>query len=150
MENLYSDEDFAQLLIRIAALNPLKAARWGRMSIGQMLVHCAIQAKIATGEVKAEKQEGPFFYRTAIGRWLSLYAIPWPHGIDTPSVMNMETNGVAVGDFESGRAGLIAALEDIRTLVRLHPHPFYRNIHRKHWGRLIWVHLDHHLRQFGV
>lgn len=150
MENLYADEDFAELLQRLSALAPGKTPRWGRMSIEQMLVHCALQTKIATGELTVEKQEGPFFYRTVIGRWLSLYAIPWPHGMDAPSVMNMDINGVVVGSFAVERDNLISALEDIRTLVRLHPHPFYGNIHRRHWGRLIWVHLDHHLRQFGV
>jgi hypothetical protein len=150
MENIYTDEDFAKLMERLNSLHEYSNGRWGRMTLPQMLGHCAIQLKLATGEVKSVKKEGSFLYKNMIGRWLSLYVIPWPRGIETPSVMDMEINGAKVGDFGTEKQQLVSLLDDVRTLVTLHAHPFYGNIHRKHWGRLVWVHLDHHLRQFGV
>ncbi|MCP3915760.1 MAG: DUF1569 domain-containing protein [bacterium] len=30
------------------------------------------------------------------------------------------------------------------------PHPFFGPLTSEEWSRLMWKHLDHHLRQFGV
>jgi len=29
-------------------------------------------------------------------------------------------------------------------------HPVFGRMKKRDWGRFVWIHLDHHLRQFGV
>ena len=35
-------------------------------------------------------------------------------------------------------------------VVTQDPHPFFGRMTGEEWDRLLWKHLDHHLRQFGV
>ncbi|RZJ68351.1 MAG: DUF1569 domain-containing protein [Flavobacterium sp.] len=150
MENIYYDDDYEQITIRLDKLTINQNRRWGRMTLEQMISHCTIQIKLATGEVTSKEISPKKLYHNRFIQWISLYLIPLPKGLDTPSVMDMETNGVTVDDFATERQHLIDHLEDFRTLVKLHPHPFYGKLSRMFWGRLVWLHIDHHLRQFGA
>ena len=119
------------------------------MSFAQTLEHCSIQLKIGLGIIPETAYEGPSMYRTSIGRWLLLYALPWPKGAATPSQMNMLSNGSPVTDIQESKQALLELLEKSQSEHHLKPHPFFGDMEKKDWGRLIWKHLDHHLRQFG-
>jgi hypothetical protein len=147
--NIFVDGDDISIVQRIGRLAPGDKRGWGRMSLPQMLEHCCIQLKLALSILPYTGIEGLFLYRTALGRWLSLYVIPWPRGFETPSKMNMEKNGMPVLGFEDERNELLRLLEQVRQQATLAQHPFYGTLNRKDWGRLIWKNIDHHLRQYG-
>ena len=148
-ENIYTDIGYHSLVMRINALTEYSAPHWGKMDLPQMLEHCAIQLKMALGILPNTIEGSPLLYRTLVGRWLSLYVVPWPRGFETPAIMDMLTNNMPVQDFENEKTHLLFLLKEIRKETTLAPHHFYGDISKKDWGRLIWVHLDHHLRQFG-
>jgi len=67
---------------------------------------------------------------------------------ETPSEMNVETASYSLIDFETGKGELMNYLEKVREQKHLKAHPFFGELSRKEWGRLIYKHLDHHLKQF--
>jgi len=148
-QNFFSEKDQYFLELRIGNLSKISTRWWGKMTIEQMLAHCSIQLKMALGHLPEGKMESSFLYRTMIGRWLSLYFIRWPRGFETPAEMDVVKNNLNIGDFEIERQKLLYLLQELKVLDLTGTHPFYGQINKKDWGRLIWLHLDHHLRQFG-
>jgi hypothetical protein len=148
-ENIFTDSDYNQIVRRLHQLTQESKRKWGKMSLPQMLEHCAIQLKLALGKIPPGKAESSFIYRTTAGRWLSLYIIPWPHGFETPSKMNMLKNHVPVKNYEAEREQLLTLLAEVRQRSSLMPHPFYDKMSQKDWGRLIWKNINHHLKQFS-
>ena len=149
MENIFNDADYHLTVQRIKSLTVDSKRRWGKMNINQMLEHCSIQLKLALNLLPSKRYEGSFIFRTQLGRWLTLYVIPWPHGAATPSQMNMLKNNVAEQDFLTEKNQLLFLLGEIKQKQMLTPHPFYDELNQKDWGRLIWKHINHHLKQFS-
>jgi Protein of unknown function (DUF1569) len=150
MKNIFNEADYVAVVQRINNLTANSNGQWGKMNLTQMLEHCTLQLKRALSIAPAAKAEGPALYRTVIGRRMALYVVPWPKGSATPSDMNMEINGVDVMDFEKERNQLLALLQQVRQNDNFGAHLFFGPLNKKDWGRLIWKHLDHHLRQFNA
>lgn len=147
--NIFNQSDYSAIVQRLSKLNPRSPRKWGAMNINQMIVHCGIQLKLGMGLIQQSEYEGSAIMRTVIGRWLFLYVIPWSKGLPTPSKMNILTMKPIVEEFESERKDLIDLLYQVQSCTALRPHPFFGEMNRQDWGRLIWKHLDHHLKQFG-
>ena len=147
--NIFNQTDYAGIKNRINRLNAESQRQWGKMTLPQMLEHCSIQLKRALGIIPETAYEGPSVFRTAFGRWLLFYAMPWPKGAATPSQMNMSTNGLPVADIQVSKQALLDLLERVQLQERFNTHAFFGKMDKKDWGRLMWKHLDHHLRQFG-
>jgi hypothetical protein len=147
--NIFDAQHYAEILTRIQQLDDNSAGKWGKMNLPQMLTHCGIQLKKALGLIPEGPTEGPAVFRTAMGRWIVLSAIPWPKGSATPADMNMEINAVSPPEVAAGKAALQLLLDEIQHTNVFLAHPFLGKLSKKEWGRMIWKHLDHHLRQFG-
>lgn len=148
--NIFNQSDYQFIVKRINNLTSQSLRLWGKMSLTQMLEHCAIQLKKALGLIPSSETQGPFIYRTAFGRYIALYLIPRSKGTATPFDINIETNNIAVQSFEIEKNGLLELLRQIQLKENFSPHPFFGSMNKKDSGRLIWKHLGHHLRQFGV
>jgi Protein of unknown function (DUF1569) len=146
---IFNSTNYQSIVQRINRLSIQSQRQWGKMTVSQMLQHCIIQLKIALAISPSPKTQGSAFFRTSIGRWTILYLVPWPKGSATPSDMNMEENGVAVQNFENAGIQLVQLLQQAQQQDSFGIHPFFGTLNKKEWGRLIWKHLDHHLRQFG-
>ncbi|MFT4969937.1 MAG: hypothetical protein ACI9O4_001689 [Chitinophagales bacterium] len=149
MRNIQVESDFESIKNRIALLSSNHSPRWGVMNLEDMLVHCTTQLKLALGEISAESQ-GPSIMRTRLGKWVSLSNIPWPRGIFTPASMNMANNKLVPVNIETEKKALLQYLGQVKVEEQLQPHPFFGNFTRQEWARMVYKHLDHHLKQFGV
>ncbi|GAA4351201.1 hypothetical protein GCM10023185_09670 [Hymenobacter saemangeumensis] len=69
-------EVYQQLLRRIAGVQEHSPRRWGRMSPGQMLCHCADQLRLALGQKPATETASWFNRTIAIRLALALPRIP--------------------------------------------------------------------------
>lgn len=147
-DNIFDRDDYNKILGRIKGLTEFSQRKWGTMNINQMLQHCAVQLQLALGLSSQSDFEGPSIMRTGFGRWLILYIIPWSKGLPTPSKMNPINSRVSHIDLESDKKSLLELLDQVYKHRDLHPHPFFGELNEKDWGRLIWKHLDHHLKQF--
>jgi len=147
MATIFDSAERESILARIDRLTAGTQPRWGRMNVGQMIVHCDLQVKLALGELVGAPM------RTPVGRFplkhLALYVLPVPRGVPTmPEIRDPVT-----GDWQQDRDSLKADIGKVVAKDRDKPwpvHPAFRTLSVAQWGRLIRDHLDHHLRQFGV
>ena len=148
MKNISNEADYSEITNRIKNLSAASTRLWGKMNIEQMLLHCTTQLKLAVGEISSHTQ-GPSFMRSSLGKWILFSAVPWPKGAATPAEMNAELAHFVLTNIENEKTDLLNYLENAKGKAQLMPHPFFGKLNRQEWARLIYKHLDHHLKQFG-
>jgi hypothetical protein len=148
-QNIFNADDYAAIIKRIEALTPNAQRKWGTMTLPQMLEHCILQLKLALGIITNNEKKTSFL-NTAFGRWMALYIAPWPKGGATPQAMNVTLNMTAIDEVTVEKERLLQLLQTVQQHNHFQPHPFFGAVNKKDWGRLIWKHLNHHLKQFGV
>ena len=148
MKNILAESDYAEIRERIMALSSKSPRQWGRMDVQQMLVHCTVQLKLAVGEMSSQRQ-GPSLMRSRLGKRILFWNLPWPKGATTPKEMNIKTNNFLLAELETQKRELLKYVDKARGEEQFEPHSFFGNLNREEWSRLIYKHLDHHLKQFG-
>jgi hypothetical protein len=152
MKTLARERDKAELLRRLRAVRPDSVRRWGRMSAHQMICHLSDAFRMGIGQ-KPVRLVGGVFHRTLL-KWLVLYVpIPWPTGIVTVSEIDQTLGGTKPVDFAADLAQLESLVEVVTTPPRTfewHVHPIFGRMSERAWLRWGYLHVDHHLRQFGV
>lgn len=152
MKNIIDYSIKTKILQRIEKLNPSASAKWGKMNINQMLCHCADQLRLANG-TKSSKFIGNFML-TTVFKWLILTFMKAPKGkIETVKELKQGVGGTKPTSFEDDRKALIDLIQNFDESFKTNKtvvHPAFGKMN--HWqnGRLAYLHLDHHLRQFGV
>jgi hypothetical protein len=151
MKCLSDEHSKAEILGRLKTVRPDSARRWGRMSAHQMICHLRDAFLMATGAKTVSDATG-LFQRTAL-KWIALYfPVPWPHGVQTRPEVDQEFGGTCPTDFASDIAALEALVESIATqpVVWSTTHPIFGKMSDAAWRRWAYLHMDHHLRQFGA
>jgi len=153
VKSLARPGDKAELLQRLKGLGPESARRWGRMTAHQMVCHLCDGFRMRTGE-KAVSDATSLLQRTVV-KWVALYApMRWPRGITTrPEIDQCAGGGMRPSDFNAD----VAQLEALVDLVSAPSpgfdwsrHPIFGPMSEAQWLRWGYLHLDHHLRQFGA
>ena len=87
-------------------------------------------------------------------KWVALYVpAPWPKGVPTRPEVEQGIGGTPPGDFRRDRIDLIFAIERFSGSNRQFQwaaHPIFGKMRDREWLRWGYLHVDHHLRQFGV
>jgi len=152
MKSLFNQSDKMEVLERLASLKSDSRAEWGRMNAHQMVCHLSDSFKCATGE-KAAAFAGNFISRTFI-KWIALKApMKWPQGAKTRPEIDQHIEGTRPAEFEADRKELERMVERFtatNTDFEWHPHPVFGYMTVEEWYRWGYLHMDHHLRQFGV
>ncbi len=151
MKTLARERDTAELFERLKLLHPDCARRWGRMSAHQVVCHLADACRMAMGEKPVSDASG-LPQRTII-KWVALYApMTWPPGILTRPEIDQEVSGTSPLDFAADMAHLEVLLAALaaRRGARWPVHPIFGPMSESAWLRWGYLHVDHHLRQFGV
>ncbi len=122
------------------------------MSAHQMVCHLSD----ATLMAMAQKQVSPattLLQRTLV-KWVALYfPIPWPPGLLTRPEIDQLVSGTCPTDFDADVADLISLVEHFVARGRdadWPAHPIFGRLSRASWLRWGYLHMDHHLRQFGA
>jgi hypothetical protein len=148
MTTLFDSASMEAIQGRMARLRPDMPALWGKMTAPQMLCHLIDAFRIPLGEEPVTVRWTPL--RIAPLRWLLVYALPWPKG-KLPTTPEFQRTQPAA--WEADQAAWKAALERFVERGRkggaFEPHPAFGALSTKEWGRLVYLHCDHHLRQFG-
>ncbi len=138
---------------RIEQLSPESERQWGSMGVAQTVAHCTAGIEMAMGAIHAKRAPFPM---NLMGRLIKplVFRDDAPIRRNSPSAPELfRTDGTEL-DFASERARLIAAVEsfskDGRARCSRYPHPFFGPLEPEQWAILMYKHLDHHLRQFGV
>ncbi len=145
-KSLYSAEVHQECLERIGKLASDTQPQWGKMSVAQMLAHCAEIQEVANGK---ELKNTPFIARLFKGmiRNMVLNNKPFPKSTKThPQYLQ-----TAKRDFEREKNRLLAAVDTfVSAGAAPGEHPFFGPMTAEEKGWSMYKHLDHHLQQFGV
>ena len=150
MKNLFDSARVREVTARIAQLSPSAAPQWGSMKVSQMLAHCSIGMETAMGEQKPP--------RVFVGRILGPIIKPLVFRDDAPMKKNSPTAPVFIiegeREFEVEQARLGELVERFGAAgpacCTNHPHFLFGRLKPDEWAILMYKHVDHHLRQFGV
>lgn len=133
---------------RLGLLRADSRPRWGQMSVGQMLAHCAEAQEVFNGK----PLEGTPWYVRLLAPVVKRGVVggrPYPRGVMThPQYRVTEER-----EFEKEKARLERALDAF--LARDDAghgvvHPIFGRLTEEEAGWAAYKHLDHHLEQFGV
>lgn len=149
LSNIFTDLNYAQIVSRLKALEETAQRKWGTMTPAQMLRHCRSQIEFIlspTSDVKVY----PTAFRFAPVRWLALNVVPWPQNSKTAPEMDVTKKLTDVQDFGREKQLILEALHNLYHMPHVEAiHPLFGKMGKNQWGRVVWKHLDHHLRQFG-
>jgi hypothetical protein len=151
MKNLFDAAVANQVKARLGKLSPQSERHWGKMTPAQMLAHCTVSMQWAVGEVVPEK--GPLPIRL-IGRLVKPRVLrnEDPLRKNSPTAKSL----IVADDRDLGqeRERLSGLIDKFAaggpTACTKHPHSFFGKMTPEEWAILMYKHLDHHLRQFGV
>jgi len=105
--------------------------------------------------VRPLPDDSTFTQRTLI-KWIALYApLPWPTGklVTRPEIDQVLGGGCSPGVFADDVATLVTLVNQFTAKDRnaVWPaHPFFGAMSPAAWLRWGYLHMDHHLRQFGA
>ncbi|HXE36807.1 MAG TPA: DUF1569 domain-containing protein [Verrucomicrobiae bacterium] len=150
MKNLFETGRVEEVKGRIAQLRPDSERQWGKMNSGQALEHCSRGIETALGDKTPP--------RVLVGRLLGWIVKPKVIGNDEPLRRNSPTMKALVvqdeRDLGTERMRLYGLIDRFAAAgpagCTTHPHAFFGRLTPEEWAILMYKHLDHHLRQFGV
>ena len=149
MNSLFNPTENSQMIQRINKLTSSTQAQWGKMNVAQMLAHTHIALQSALGEVKIKRS----FLGVLVGGMAKKKLLN-----DEPFKKNLPTDKRFViadqRNFDQEKKSLVGAVQRFAQMgpngLPQEPHPFFGKLSTQEWDKLMWKHLDHHLRQFGA
>lgn len=153
MRTLGNSADKASLIRRLHDLRPDSRRRWGHMTVDQMVCHLADSTRVALGQMTVSADTA-WWSRTLL-KWVALRVpLPWPHGFPTrPELDQVRGAGTKSKEFADDVRELEALVERMAAPdvdIEGHVHPRFGRLSSAEWLRWGYLHMDHHLRQFGV
>ena len=150
MKNLLEAARVEEVKKRIAQMRPDSARQWGTMNPAQALEHCSRGMEMALGDKTPP--------RVLVGRIMGWIVKPMALGNDEPMRRNSPTAKELVvqdeRDLGTERTRLCGLIDRFAAAgpngCTTHPHAFFGRLTPEEWAILMYKHLDHHLRQFGV
>lgn len=138
-------------LARLAKIGEGTPRKWGSMSAHAMVVHLVRSFEIGLGEHN-EPDQSNFITRSRLFRWLLVEAMPWPKGkIKAPASWTPAPTQSFAADMAALEAIIRRFVETSeREPDRTVRSPLMGPLTLRYWQKLSGIHLDHHLRQFGV
>ena len=142
MKSLAQEATRRELVERIDRITDSTTPKWGRFTARAMLDHLARATEMAAGEREVAPKKLPIRYFPL--KQLALYVLPMPKGLPTsPELLTDSPEPV-----ENSK-------ETLRRLItnfapRPANHPAFGFLTTRAWSVLVYRHVDHHLRQFGV
>jgi hypothetical protein len=155
MKTLLDNDCRAALSDRLGRLRPDSERRWGRMTAPQMVCHLTDAFRGVLGErTTSTPMPAPSLIGRTLVRWTALYApMQWPCGLRTSPAASQEIGGTPPVDFATDLAALVASCDrfvDRIDVFAAPPHFIFGSLTPKEWARWGYLHMDHHLRQFGL
>ncbi|MGC1615068.1 MAG: DUF1569 domain-containing protein [Candidatus Acidiferrum sp.] len=150
MKNLFEAARAEEVKQRIAQMRSDSERQWGKMKPAQALEHCSRGMEMALGDKTPP--------RMLVGRMLGWVVKPKVMGNDEPLRRNTPTMKELVvqdeRDLGTERMRLCGLIDRFAAAgpagCTTHPHAFFGRLTPEEWAILMYKHLDHHLRQFGV
>jgi len=149
MKNLFEKGSAEELLLRIDGLQPATQRQWGKMDVAQMMAHCSAALDMASGKLVLPR----LFIGRLLGSFVRpIYSNEKPFSKSSPTDPKLVVSNQR--DFQKEKDQLKVKVREFQeggeAKCTRHPHPFFGSLTPYEWGRGMYKHLDHHLRQFGA
>jgi hypothetical protein len=148
--NFLDPSDNRALISRLFRLMPDAQPRWGSMTVGQMLVHCADQLRVSTGAKRLTSRWVPDLLKPLLKKRFVTKFKGFEPGMRTLRELDSRRGMTPPVSFATDHATLIGLLLPARYNPRGIEHPLFGHLSAQEFGEITWQHLNHHLRQFGV
>jgi Protein of unknown function (DUF1569) len=149
VNNLFEKHAYNEIIGRIHQLTTNSQRLWGKMDVAQMLAHTKVAFKVPLSKTPMP--------RMLLGKLIG-WAIkaklyneePWKKNLPTAPEFKITNQR----DFEVEKNEIIKLINQFHESgpenVGNFPHPFFGSYTKEQWGKSMYKHLDHHLKQFGV
>ena len=152
MARQLDDAEKRRAEVRVRRLRPDSVRQWGRMTPHQAICHLNDSFKLALNERPIA--EAAVSLRPVVKFIALQLPLRWPKGrIRTLPEADQGIGGTPPGEFEQDRGELLALMARFCSAPDEHyctTHPIFGPMRARHWRRWAYLHMDHHLRQFGV
>ncbi len=141
----------ATVVSRLLTLAPDSKRQWGRMTPHQAVCHLSDSFRSMMNPVPITSRSN-VLSRTFM-KWIAIHSgLSWPHGVKTMPEVDQEIGGTRPVEFTRDRNELAKLIEQFaqRTDATMQPHPMFGRMSTAEWQRWGYLHMDHHLRQFGA
>ena len=151
MKNILNEKDKATLLNRINSISENDKGLWGEMNVNQMVCHITDQLRISINEIKTV-YIGTILKETLLKR-LVLLGMPIPKGkAETAREIKQGDGGTPPTNLRNDIKSLIYEINKFDSKFKqtqITKHPTFGNMGKKEWARLVYIHINYHLKQFG-
>ena len=149
MKNLFDKAVYNEITGRVNKLSPASGRQWGKMNVAQMVAHC-----IEIFKVPLSKEKIPRIFMGRLIGWMiksKLYdESPWKQSLPTAPGFRIKDER----NFSEEKNKLTEVISKFYNAgpdgISKYPHPFFGQFTAEQWGKSMYKHLDHHLKQFGV
>jgi hypothetical protein len=146
MKTIFDSGTVDELVSRIHTLQSTTKAKWGKMTVYQMLKHCTLNDEMFHGK--------KVYKRLFIGKLFGSMALrailkdEHPMKKNQPTHPEMKITGT--GSVEDESMKWISLLQGYTHFSNNDfVHPFFGKMTKDEIGKYVYKHSDHHLRQFG-
>lgn len=147
-KNLINDKQ--TIFDRIDKLTPNSQRLWGKMNVNQMLRHLNEAMKLPLSEITVKSKNGTV--KQKFMKIMILAGVPAPKGkAKTFPEIDIVEKGIDPKDFTEEVKSLkdiVNRFVDKENTADLNP--MLGKMSKDDWARLDYVHMHHHLKQFGV
>lgn len=149
MANIFNKQENDKLLTRLNSLTSNARGQWGKMTVAQMVLHCQKPLDVAEGRLQINRGIAAMLF----GRMAKISFLK-SDGFDKNLPTSAEFKIQGEPDFETEKAKLAEMIKRFgdsgASVIVNKKHPFFGTMTEDEWGILQYLHLDHHLQQFGV
>lgn len=149
MKSIFNATDNNELIERINHLTPNSKPLWGKMTVEQMLMHCQGPMDVAFGTLELKMN----FVMSLMGKLFKNSILKSKEfKKNSPTVKEFISKDTVA--FDLAKRELIQKINTFslqkETAIKNFKHPFFGKLTSEEWSKLQIMHLDHHLKQFGV
>lgn len=148
MPSLFDKKSQEEILVRLNNLTADSQRKWGKMSVSQMLKHLDVAFSVPISKIKVPKDKLYAISANPFSRWLMIKGITkWPKNLVTAESFKVKNDP----DFEVAKKELIITINEFLQTANFNGvHPVFGVMSKELWGNAMYIHLNHHLEQFGV
>ena len=150
LPNIFSKEVCDEIINRINRLTNETQPLWGKMSVAQMLAHCSVTYEFMYTNKHKQPNAVTKFILKLLVKPIVTNELPYKQSIRTAPAFIIED----VRFFSGEKQRLINYILQTQALGAdnfegKESHSFGK-LTKNEWNNMLYKHLDHHLRQFGV
>ena len=149
--------DTQQISTRITRILPSSPRKWGTLTPHEMICHLSDSFLMVMGEKRVAPMKisvTPIPLPIGFVKWFALEVpMRWPQGTPTLPEVDPKRDGTRPTEFGQDVENLQSLLKRFTRQPRdfqFAMHPIFGTMCETEWMRWGFLHMDHHLRQFGV